>query len=190
MQFDIENAAIMLETVNDLLLIYTDFYETECPTKENLKTVSPMDALAFTAGYAERSRTYFCLIDAACDKIRELIAQLNKVINDYLITKNNSVSESNAAYNDVMEKYKHLSFFSDLSAAASVKPSPSMYPTTDAPDIIQPVTVSAVLSEPPNASIKPATKPATATHNLRLVSFRCQSILLFIQNLLCIVYVV
>ena len=108
MEFDIENAAIMLETANDLLLIYTDFYETECPTEENLKTVSPMEALAFAAGYAERSRTYFCLIDAARDKIRELIAQLNKTINDYSTTKSNNVSESNAAYNDVMEKYKHL----------------------------------------------------------------------------------
>lgn len=108
MEFDIENAISVLETANDLLLIYTDFYETECPTEENLKTVSPMEALAFAASYAERSRTYFCLIDAAHDKIRELTAQLNKAINDHLIGKNNSVSESNTVYNEIMEKYKHL----------------------------------------------------------------------------------
>ncbi len=107
-EFDLESAVNVLDTASDLLLIYTDFYEAECPTEEKIKDISPMDALAFTSSYAERSRTYFCLIDNARDKIRTLITQMNEAINAYLITKNNSVSERNAAYNEAMEKYKHL----------------------------------------------------------------------------------
>ena len=67
-----------------------------------------MDALAFASNYAERSQMYFSLIDTARDKIHKLITQMNEAINAYLITKNNSVSERNAAYNEAMEKYKHL----------------------------------------------------------------------------------
>lgn len=107
-EFDFESAVNVLDTASDLLLIYTDFYKAECPTEEKLKSVSPMDALAFTSSYAERSRTYFCLIDNARDKIRTLITQMNEAINAYLITQHNSLSESNAAYNEAMEKYKHL----------------------------------------------------------------------------------
>lgn len=107
-EFDIESAVNVLDTANDLLLIYTEFHELECPTEEKLKAVSPMDALAIASNYAERSWTYFCLIDNARDKICELTKQMNEVINDYLITKHNNISESNAAYNEVMEKYKHL----------------------------------------------------------------------------------
>ncbi len=86
-EFDLESAVNVLDTASDL---------------------SPMDALAFTSSYAERSRTYFCLIDNARDKIRTLITQMNEAINAYLIIQNNSLSESNAAYNETMEKYKHL----------------------------------------------------------------------------------
>ncbi len=107
-EFDLESAVNVLDTASDLLLIYTDFYEAECPTEEKLKSVSPMDALAFASNYAERSQMYFSLIDTARDKIHKLITQMNEAINAYLITKNNSVSERNAAYNEAMEKYKHL----------------------------------------------------------------------------------
>ena len=107
-EFDLESAVNVLDTASDLLLIYTDFYEAECPTEEKLKSVSPMDALAFASNYAERSQMYFSLIDTARDKIHKLITQMNEAINAYLITQNNSLSESNAAYNEAMEKYKHL----------------------------------------------------------------------------------
>lgn len=103
-EFDLESAVNVLDTASDLLLIYTDFYEAECPTEEKLKSVSPMDTLAFTSSYAERSRTYFCLIDNARDKIRTLITQMNEAINAYHITQHNSLFESNSAYNDDRHK--------------------------------------------------------------------------------------
>ena len=42
---------------------------------------------------------------------------------------------------------------------------------TEAADITHPETVVAVVSSPVNAIIKPETNPATATQNLRDVSF-------------------
>lgn len=60
--------------------------------------------------------------------------------------------------------------------AASARPSPMTYATTEAADMIQPVTVSAVSAEPPKAIIKPDTSPTAAIQSFLLVNFLIQSI--------------
>ena len=66
--------------------------------------------------------------------------------------------------------YSSSSLFEPM-LAESVKPSPMMYATTDAPAIMSAVTCVAVLSVPPVARIIIDTNDATAVHNFLLVSF-------------------
>lgn len=74
------------------------------------------------------------------------------------------------------QKRSYSSLLGCSVCAASVSPSPMTYATTEAADMIQPVTVSAVSAEPPKAIIKPDTSPTVAIQSFLLVNFLIQSI--------------
>lgn len=74
------------------------------------------------------------------------------------------------------QKRSYSSLLGCSVCAASARPSPMTYATTEAADMIQPVTVSAVSAEPPKAIIKPDTSPTVAIQSFLLVNFLIQSI--------------
>lgn len=64
-EFDLEQAVLELECVNNLLSVYREFFYDECPEAENCTNEEKIDAFLFAA----RSRHFFSLIDASQDKI-------------------------------------------------------------------------------------------------------------------------
>ena len=74
--FDLESAQCELESVDNLLGIYQEFYAEECPSrndKEEWKALS----------FADRANMFESAIDAAVDKLRNVINSMDMVIKEH-----------------------------------------------------------------------------------------------------------
>lgn len=80
--FDLENAAIELEEVNNLLGIFNEFVGEECPEKD----ARNHDAVLAAVIFADRHHSFWSLIKTAQDKIiamhNEMEAAIEKCFAD------------------------------------------------------------------------------------------------------------
>lgn len=74
-KFEIENETINLENAENLLLLYCEFLDDECPTENELDNHNE-DAMLKAWGYATRSKMYRSSILAAFDIIRAVRKRL------------------------------------------------------------------------------------------------------------------
>lgn len=77
--FDLESAEIELEEVNDLLCIYQEFFENECPQEDECGEDAELSARIF----AERSYQFRTLIYAAQDKLSRLRKKMKSAIESH-----------------------------------------------------------------------------------------------------------
>lgn len=80
--FDLETAELKLECINNLLGVFLEFWEEECPLGETIDKYDRdhvLSALIFTA----RSHQFESLIRAAKDKVFELRKDMETAIEKY-----------------------------------------------------------------------------------------------------------
>lgn len=75
---DIEEMQIELEKVADLLGIFQDFIEYECP-RGSMEKIDRVAAVAFAC----RANTYTTAIDTARDKVFEVVESMGEFINNH-----------------------------------------------------------------------------------------------------------
>ncbi len=78
-EFDLEDATHGLEQINDLLCIYKEFVDNECPENDTCGDDAKLAAQLF----ASRTRQFSCLIDAAQDKIIAICNEMETTIEKY-----------------------------------------------------------------------------------------------------------
>ena len=78
-EFDLETAALELERVNDLLCVYQEFFESECPP-EGAKGKEADFAARY---FADRSYQFQSVIYAVQDKIIEIHKKMETAIDAY-----------------------------------------------------------------------------------------------------------
>lgn len=85
--FDLEEAQVELEQVNNLLRIFSEFCDDECPS-EDVNGMSTTSAVVFCA----RTQQYMSLIGAAQDKIIHMVEQMGTAIENYYNAKKGGVA--------------------------------------------------------------------------------------------------
>lgn len=73
--FDLENCQVELERVRDLLNIFLEFLDYECPPTPELDYKC--------ASFAKRAGTFASVLEAAHDKTSTIIKSIDKSINDF-----------------------------------------------------------------------------------------------------------
>ena len=83
--FDLENAENELECVKDLLNIFREFFDMECPEVDEYDKKSSMSAVLF----AKRARHFNSLIEAAQDKVNTIHEAMRTAIDLHFENKQN-----------------------------------------------------------------------------------------------------
>lgn len=77
--FDLENARIKIKNVMDLLGIFREFFNEECPECDVCNSNTTLDAFVFV----KRARCFSSVIDAAHDKVADMYEAMGTAIDKY-----------------------------------------------------------------------------------------------------------
>ncbi len=80
--FDLETAELALENINNLLCIFLEFYENECPLEKDFSKYGKDYELSAMV-FADRSHQFESLVRAARDKVFELHKDMDAAIKNY-----------------------------------------------------------------------------------------------------------
>lgn len=76
-RLDLEDIQVELEKAADLLCIYQDFVEYECP-RGSMDKIDKVAAIA----YSSRANIYTTAVDTAREKVLDVVEKLSEIIDD------------------------------------------------------------------------------------------------------------